>query len=752
MIPPPMRTAKSEPEKHVVESIASAVDGTENFSPGEQMSAELIVEIKDASQPPPASAEPAIAPPPPRAVAQMPVQAPPPMQPAKAEYVSPATQAAQSKAAREAAMPYSRMREDAEAMAKKHIEGGNEHEAAWYQKMADTHRKAEEAAFQKVMELPVAKEAPAIRQQKQEDENHTVEQRLPRPPMGSDGPARAMEGPWSLEATQLQVLEAMRQPRVAENPFSRAGEPHGENPASTSAQPAQRRHYQPASGDVQEEAVRRLERADREQAIDREMRTRDPVYRAQQERVDAYRENAVAVRELTEETRKEKIAVQKMAADERVEYLAKKEAEKQQEAQAISKRSDMLRRNMDPQYAKEAALRDKREAKRLQAIDDAEGNERAQTMAMGGAAIGGKTGRMMGIAAQFMRPATMRAMGFGEKDEDKAVQPQVAQPAAEEKAEKKQAMPPGKAVEAMQKVAKPPAVKPAEAPATATKAAPAEGAGAGAADGAATVAAEAIPIVGAVIAVKKMIEEEIAEIGEKGRQGVRGGIDTAKAAIAMDPDEGWKAVTKGFDSVADSAAEAYPALKLVTPAAKEFVHGVEEMRGAVEQAAKKLSNYNAGLATQTAEQEVAATMRDISRASRFGAVTQSANEARFNMDQKLQDITDRFVPFVMKLGEKTFKLLEWFFGIVDQWMKWGLEFSEGVVLVLDQINQKSGNARMTAVLQELHNLIQTAIRDNDESGVTEQALFNEFLSGAINIGPGAVNPQAINPGPAIQLP
>jgi hypothetical protein len=183
------------------------------------------------------------------------------------------------------------------------------------------------------------------------------------------------------------------------------------------------------------------------------------------------------------------------------------------------------------------------------------------------------------------------------------------------------------------------------------------GAVAGAAGGAMAAAAAAIPIAGAVVAAVEMIKQEIDEIGEKNRQIVRATMDFGKNVLAMDADAGFKSLTQGFDSIADKATELAPALGMVTPAAKQFLHDIDEMRHSVKQAADKMALFNAGLAGQRAEHEVVQLLRDIGRAEKFGDQMRTTNEARFRAEQRMQDLTDKFVPLFLKFAEGSFTAL-----------------------------------------------------------------------------------------------
>ena len=91
---------------------------------------------------------------------------------------------------------------------------------------------------------------------------------------------------------------------------------------------------------VEEEASKKLERESRQADVEKEMRSQNPVYRAQGELKDAYEENALAIREMTEAARVEKIQLARMTEEERIDYLGRKEAQRQREANAVKAKAD----------------------------------------------------------------------------------------------------------------------------------------------------------------------------------------------------------------------------------------------------------------------------------------------------------------------------------------------------------------------------------------------------------------------------
>jgi hypothetical protein len=187
---------------------------------------------------------------------------------------------------------------------------------------------------------------------------------------------------------------------------------------------------------VQDEAKRRLERVQREKAVEQEMRAQDADYKARAELRDAYQENAKVIRELTEAARLERIALEQMTTEQRIEHLAQKAASKQMEADAVKERTrqltavPMAERVQTATLAEPEAVALHDEAAYQRQINEAKANrerkkrldelrreqdpdfdkserekemrQHAMTVAMGGAAIGGKIGRAMGIASQVM--------------------------------------------------------------------------------------------------------------------------------------------------------------------------------------------------------------------------------------------------------------------------------------------------------------------------------------------------------------
>ncbi len=98
-----------------------------------------------------------------------------------------------------------------------------------------------------------------------------------------------------------------------------------------------------ASPTVEEEAAKRLQREEREKAVDQSMREQSPKHREEAEIEDRYRENAKAIREMTEAAREEKIALAQMTEEQRIAYKVDKEVNRQRETEVVKQRAKEIR-------------------------------------------------------------------------------------------------------------------------------------------------------------------------------------------------------------------------------------------------------------------------------------------------------------------------------------------------------------------------------------------------------------------------
>jgi hypothetical protein len=185
---------------------------------------------------------------------------------------------------------------------------------------------------------------------------------------------------------------------------------------------------------------------------------------------------------------------------------------------------------------------------------------------------------------------------------------------------------------------------------------------------------------------------------------------------------GAMAAVATFDSKAlvsqmgDLAEKRLPIFGVVVHAATD---SVMQLAGATETAANRLASYSGALAQQQAEQEIALLMREIQRAQRFEKDIGSANEARFRMDQKISEITDRFVPFQMAMSEKLFGAVEGIATVADKAL---VKFLEASKANLEQLAANNPNGGLAAVIA----LINTALGDMNGADLGE--LWDDFAN------------------------
>lgn len=239
------------------------------------------------------------------------------------------------------------------------------------------------------------------------------------------------------------------------------------------------------------------------------------------------------------------------------------------------------------------------------------------------------------------------------------------------------------------------------------------------------MAAEAIPVVGAVVAVL----EAVKLVRDAAVGAVTGALEaTASLATLKDGSARVHELGGAISSVSDKLFYVNPALGVLGSVAGAAVSGIASLDDAVKGTADRLAQYHGGLAEQQAMQGVNEMMRDISRAQRFGDSTQGANEARFDMEQKLADITDRFLPFVMKIGEGLFKIMTRTFTVVDDGFKANLQMMDGVLAAISSIpGVSSAMLAMGVDVTEMRRMIADSLTDNATATLDTQ--FNLFLAG-----------------------
>jgi methyl-accepting chemotaxis protein len=114
--------------------------------------------------------------------------------------------------------------------------------------------------------------------------------------------------------------------------------------------------------------------------------------------------------------------------------------------------------------------------------------------------------------------------------------------------------------------------------------------------------------------------------------------DFSKSIISFDA----SAFERGVVELTDN-------IPVVGGAVKRFGAFVLDMADAVERSAKHLSQYSGDLAAQQAQFEARTILRDVARAQRLGPDLVAANEARFQLENKVQNFMDATVPLLLRL-------------------------------------------------------------------------------------------------------
>jgi hypothetical protein len=432
-----------------------------------------------------------------------------------------------------------------------------------------------------------------------------------------------------------------------------------------------------------------------------------------------------------------------------------------------AKRYKEVRREVDPEFDK-----DEREAEQKK-----DAGEVSQMLQLGGIAMGGRAGRWMNVAGMAVRAfpqlatqvsgAVQGAMGLGgtEAAATAAVAAPVAAAAAAPAAAAVAAPVAAAAAEAAiptavaattaatgqaipMAVLAPPAVAPAAAAGAEAGGAELAVAGSGAA-GAGLAAA--LGSVGFVVAAVTAVKEEVRQVGEAGRSAV-GGVNAASGAVlSLDSDRMANNLASGFDAVADKAADVVPALGMLTPAAKEFVHGIIGMRDEVRRTSELLGQYHGGLASTLANEEARQTLRDVDRAGRFGDDFNRLMESRIRMDQSLEQLTDRLMPLFVRYAESSLDALT---AIIDG-VNNGTQIVAGALAgILDAVSAIDPTGTVGREVAGIREILRQILEGGDPANVEDPlqdmqrviAAVNQMAGAMPGAAPVAGMPQMVAPG------
>ena len=250
-----------------------------------------------------------------------------------------------------------------------------------------------------------------------------------------------------------------------------------------------------------------------------------------------------------------------------------------------------------------------------------------------------------------------------------------------------------------------------------------------------------VAVVEAVKMLKENIQGEIHAVGEV----------TASFASLKGGAERLDEFGDGLNKASDKLTWISPALGLLAGVAGESAKSVATLDRAVKGTADKLAQYDGRLANQQALQENQELLRDINRAHQFGEATGDANAARFGMEQKIADLTDKAIPAAMKLAENAFNAVAGIVVILEA-------IADPIIAIAGNSDVQAAasialNAALPQVMIPLNILValgrNAAAANNDN--VANQFLV-DFLGAARQPAPDTVQPAAPRPGPAIGLP
>lgn len=165
-----------------------------------------------------------------------------------------------------------------------------------------------------------------------------------------------------------------------------------------------------------------------------------------------------------------------------------------------------------------------------------------------------------------------------------------------------------------------------------------------------------------------------------------------------------------------------------------LVNGTLALSDAVQATAVRLSAYNGELAVQQAMIQIRQIERDMQRAQQFGPQIQQAVEARFQFDQKLEDILDRNLPAILELTKNGVNVLSdmlpAILNAINRFMTPVDSLSLGFANFMEFLGLKFPgiiNADYWRdIQQQLQQMAQAAANDNDQDPDIFDRIFRDF--------------------------
>jgi hypothetical protein len=153
-------------------------------------------------------------------------------------------------------------------------------------------------------------------------------------------------------------------------------------------------------------------------------------------------------------------------------------------------------------------------------------------------------------------------------------------------------------------------------------------------------ASMAFPIAGAVMAIAQEIKKQIEELFQS----------TAKMATAVLSTNPWE-VAKGFNELVGK-------LPVVGGALSEVGGALFGMLDAVNQTAHRMAQYNPTIAYQLADMDLRRMERDMRRSYENEGGIMAAQEQRFELENKLNDLIDKLLPYALNAVHNLTKIAD----------------------------------------------------------------------------------------------
>lgn len=140
--------------------------------------------------------------------------------------------------------------------------------------------------------------------------------------------------------------------------------------------------------------------------------------------------------------------------------------------------------------------------------------------------------------------------------------------------------------------------------------------------------------------------------------------------------------------------------------------------------------------------------RDMSRAERFGERIEAANEARFRMEQKVADISDRMLPLIAKYAEHLFNGVTVITSQVDESFKMVIRLLDALLAGIQQLPGVAAMLEPIGInIAEIRRIAADMMEDNSD----DDTVMDRFMQMGIPEGNNTL-PMPGMPGPVVVGP